>query len=106
MNDEIFYRVEDCEFRVDKDTLIDLVIGRNLYKTKFDFMKEYIQNALDATKMRFWIDISNGKHDYFIKDETKLKKKNRSKLLPFDFEEVVFKRYALEVICDYKGGKG
>lgn len=102
LNDEIFYRVEDCEFHVDKDTLIDLVIGRNLYKTKFDFMKEYIQNALDATKMKFWIDILNEKHDYFIKDEAKLKKKNRGKLLPFDFEEIVFKQYALEVICDYR----
>lgn len=102
LNDEIFYRVEDCEFHVDKDTLIDLVIGRNLYKTKFDFMKEYIQNALDATKMRFWIDILSGSQDYFIKDETKLKKKNRGKLLPFDFKEGVFKQYALEVICDYQ----
>lgn len=102
LGDEIFYRVEDCEFHVDKDTLIDLVIGRNLYKTKFDFMKEYIQNALDATKMKFWIDIQNGLQDYFITDETKLKKKNRGKLLPFDFEEVVFKQYALEVICDYR----
>ena len=101
LNDEIFYRVEDCEFHVDKDTLIDLVIGRNLYKTKFDFMKEYIQNALDATKMRFWIDILSGSQDYFIEDETKLKEKNRGKLLPFDFKNGVFKQYALEVICDY-----
>lgn len=105
LNDEEFYRMEDCEFHVDKDTLIDLVVGRNLYKTEFDFMKEYIQNALDATKMKFWIDIQNGNHDLFILDETKQKKKNRTKLLPFDFDEIVFKQYALEVICDYREGK-
>lgn len=104
LNDEEFYRMEDCEFHVDKDTLIDLVVGRNLYKTKFDFMKEYIQNALDATKMKFWIDIQNGNQDYFILDETKQKKKNRTKLLPFDFDKIVFKQYALEVICDYQEG--
>ena len=101
LNNEEFYRIEDCEFHIDKDTLIDLVIGRNLYKTKFDFMKEYIQNALDATKMKFWIDIQNGNQDFFILDETKLKKKNRTQLLPFDFDEIVFKQYALEVVCDY-----
>lgn len=102
LNDEIFYRIEDCEFHVDKDTLIDLVIGRNLYKTKFDFMKEYIQNALDATKMKFWIDIQNGNLELFINDETKKRKKNRGKVLPFDFENIVFKQYALEVVCDYR----
>ena len=102
LNEEEFYRMEDCEFHVDKDTLIDLVIGRNLYKTKFDFMKEYIQNALDATKMKFWIDIQNGNVDLFIPDETKQKEKNRRKLLPYDFDKIVFKQYALEVICDYQ----
>lgn len=102
LKNEEFYRMEDCEFHVDKDTLIDLVVGRNLYKTKFDFMKEYIQNALDATKMKFWIDVQNGNQDYFIPDETKKKKKNKRKLLPFDFENIVFKQYALEVVCDYR----
>lgn len=102
LNDDIFYRVEDCQFKVDKSTLIELVIGRNLYKSEFDFLREYVQNALDATKMKFWIDICNGNLDYFIHNELKLKKKNRSMLLPFDFASGVYGQYTLEIVCDYK----
>lgn len=102
LNDDIFYRVEDCQFKVDKSTLIDLVIGRNLYKSEFDFLREYVQNALDATKMKFWLDIQNGNLDYFIQDESKLKKKNKAMLLPFDFKLGVYGQYALEIVCDYR----
>ena len=101
LNQELFNRIEDCEFRVDKNTLIDLVIGRNLYKTKFEFMREYIQNALDASKMKFWIELENGNLDYFIEDEKFHNAKNRKYLLPFDIENMALKQYAIEVVCDY-----
>lgn len=101
LNDELFNRIEDCEFRVDKNTLIDLVIGRTLYKTKFEFMREYIQNALDASKMKFWIELENGNLDYFIEDEKFHNAKNRKYLLPFDIENMALKQYAIEVVCDY-----
>lgn len=100
LNNELFYRVKDCEFKVNKETLIDLVIGRNLYKTQFDFLKEYIQNAMDAVKMQFWIDVKDGKLDYFIKDEEKLRQKRSQELLPFDFDPFVFKQYALDIVCE------
>ena len=101
LNQELFNRIEDCEFRVDKNTLIDLVIGRNLYKTEFEFMREYIQNALDASKMKFWIELENGNLDYFIENEEFHNASNCKYLLPFDMENIALKQYAIEVICDY-----
>lgn len=105
LKNKIFYRIEDCEFKVDKNTLIDLVIGRNLYKTQFDFMKEYIQNALDAVKMKFWIDIKDGNLDYFIISDIKTKPAHRAEILPFDFKQIIFQQYAIDVVCEYREKK-
>lgn len=98
---QLFNRVEDCEFKVDKETLIDLVIGRNLYKAQFDFLKEYIQNAMDAAKMKFWIEIQDGNVDFFIKNQEKVKQKKRYELMPFELDSIAFRQYAIDIICIY-----
>lgn len=43
-------------FKVDQARLIDLMAGSNIYDSKLDCFREYIQNALDASKMRLWLD--------------------------------------------------
>lgn len=65
LNNVLYNSIEEREFHVNKDLLINLVIGRNLYKTQFDFLREYIQNALDATKMKFWIELENSNLDLY-----------------------------------------
>ena len=47
------------EFNVNKEMLINLVIGRNLYNSKLDFIREYLQNSMDALKMKFWMDLED-----------------------------------------------
>lgn len=37
LNNVLYNSIEEREFHVNKDLLINLVIGRNLYKTQFDF---------------------------------------------------------------------
>lgn len=101
LKDKLFYRIEDCEFKVDKETLIELVIGRNLYKTQFDFLKEYIQNAIDAVKMRFWIEMHDGNMDFFIKSKEKMNECKRKALLPFELEDRAFDQYAIDIVCSY-----
>lgn len=101
LNDKLFRQVNDNEFMVNKETLIDLVIGRNLYKSQFDFLREYIQNALDAVKMKLWLDIKDGSIDFAIENKDKLIKRKRKELLPFDFEQMIFEQYRLEILCEF-----
>mgnify|MGYP005944091289 CR=1 FL=1 len=42
---------------------------------KFVFIREVIQNALDATKLRLWQDLKNGMYDFAIKRKEVLKEK-------------------------------
>lgn len=48
-------------FEVDKKQLLSLMIGSSIYDSQLDCLREYIQNALDASKMQLWLDIKNGK---------------------------------------------
>ena len=60
-------------FKIDQARLINLMAGSNIYDSKLDCFREYLQNALDASKMRLWLDESNGKRG-----------ENSGNMTPFD----------------------
>lgn len=97
LGEEKFRKDNDTKFKLDKDILIDLLIGKNLYESRFDFLREYLQNALDASKMKFWLDYSNHNLDYFLNQKRSARRKKKNELLPFDFLAAVFEQYRIEV---------
>lgn len=89
----IFNEKSQKRFEVDKLKLMDLLIGTNIYDIKMDFLREYIQNALDATKMQIWLDIAAGKYKYLINPAII----DMAELTPFDIPQSVYDEYALEI---------
>ncbi|KAA0938967.1 histidine kinase [Psychrobacter sp. ANT_H59] len=49
------------KFALDEKNVIDLLQGNNLYHGVDDVVRELIQNAIDATLMRVWIDSRDNK---------------------------------------------
>lgn len=99
-NNQEFSSYDSHEFSVNKDMLIRLVVGRNLYASELDFIREYLQNALDALKMKFWLDLEEGILDVEIKEGVLKKLKGqRNMLTPLDFNPSVFRRYGIDIIC-------
>ncbi len=37
-----------------------MLAGANFYTNRMDFIREYLQNAMDATRMQLWKDIMQG----------------------------------------------
>lgn len=91
------------EFQVDKNKLINL-LGSSIYASDMDFVREYLQNALDATKMQFWKDYKNGKFKY---DRNMNKNVLEAELSPFDFGEELYRKYEirLEIFLDFSTQK-
>lgn len=81
------------KFEVDKVKLTELLIGVNIYDIKMDFLREYVQNALDASKMQLWLDLKNGKYQYQYNPEIQ----DISKLAPFDIPPSVYDQYTIEI---------
>lgn len=80
-------------FEVDKAKLTELLIGANIYDIKLDFLREYIQNALDASKMQLWLDLKGGKYQYRCNPDVY----DMKKLTPFDISKEVYDQYEIEV---------
>lgn len=59
MKDEEFDANNYTKINIDPDRVYEMLIGDNIYRTELDFIREYIQNALDASKMRLWLEIND-----------------------------------------------
>lgn len=81
------------QFEVDKVKLTELLIGTNIYDIKLEFLREYIQNALDASKMQLWLDLKQGKHQFHCNPDIR----SIDRLAPFDIPQEVYDQYAIEV---------
>lgn len=89
----VFEAKSQQKFEVDKIKLTNLLIGTNIYDTRLDFLREYIQNALDATRMQIWLDISEGKYNELWNPDIL----NQDELAPFDLPQSIYEQYAIEV---------
>lgn len=51
------------QFTIDQKTAFELIEGSSIYGHKLIFIRELLQNAMDATKLQIWRDIKKGKYD-------------------------------------------
>lgn len=80
------------KFALDEKNVIDLLQGNNLYNGVDDVVRELIQNAIDATLLRVWID-SRG-------DESRRKILEQGN--PYDSEvRKIFDNYSIIVSLDF-----
>lgn len=96
---QLFDSSKKLEFSVNKERLIDLLIGTSVYQTEMECIREYIQNSLDASKVQLWIDLENGKYDFArFKNEDVL---DNSQLTPFDLDRRVYENYQITISVEW-----
>lgn len=81
------------EFQVNKDKLIGL-LGTGIYDGSMDFIREYLQNALDATKMQFWKDWEKKAFQFNGNVNQNVLKEELS---PFDFGRDIYDQYEIQI---------
>lgn len=96
LDGEEFKDSTDKIFRVDKYKLIDLIIGEHLYSSKWVWIREYLQNAMDATKVMLWIQAREGAEILFKGDDFLLEKSSPMQLNSDKLEE-----YAIEFVMEF-----
>ena len=86
---KIFDASRQTKFVADSARVYKMLIGNNIYKSRLDFIREYLQNALDASKMRLWLE---------LKEDKKLWETYAwTTITPYDLPPERYKRYGLEV---------
>lgn len=81
-------------YEIDKNYAQRLFVGDNIYDTELEFIREYIQNALDAIKIEFGKSWYDGKFDYFLQRDYE----ERNSCMPYYFKVEAFEQYAIRVI--------
>ena len=58
------YKYGEHRFTLDKDQVLDLLMGESLYSNRYVFVRELLQNALDASRHREFYEHSIGNADF------------------------------------------
>ena len=58
------YTYGDYRFSLEKEQILNLLMGENLYSDPYVFIRELVQNAIDTTRFRVEYEKNNGKPDY------------------------------------------
>ncbi|MCC8044082.1 MAG: ATP-binding protein [Clostridiales bacterium] len=92
----LFSEHPELDFNVNKGQFIKLVVGSNIYDGNFEFYREYLQNALDASKMKLWLDLKRGRYTPQVNREVRAVRD----LTPLDIDRAVYEQYEIEVAVD------
>lgn len=87
---------KNMRFSFSNEKAYELIESYSLYNNRFVFIRELLQNSVDALKRRFWTDIKSGRWDHFLQNAHKDKDGNidYQNIQPFDFSDIsVFDYY-------------
>lgn len=98
----------DLQFNINQKRAFELIEGQGIYSDKLIFIRELIQNAMDATKIQMWKDIKNGKYDGMSEallgiSENRLEdiKQKKDFEFPSDLPERIKAYYPIHINIDY-----
>lgn len=87
----------DLKFKISQRKAFEIIEGSNIYENKITFIREFVQNALDASKIQLWKDLNNGIYDPWLKDVVGEKIRYET-LTPFDLLECkIFNNYEISI---------
>lgn len=98
-NLKIFYEDEEFDvssnavYEIDKQRAIQLLIGDNIYGTSLEFLREYVQNAIDANKMEFEKEWKEGHFEHLKTEDID----NCELVMPFFFKTDVFTQFPIKI---------
>lgn len=91
------------QFCISQKKAFAILEGSNVYKDKFVFLREFLQNAIDASKMQYWHECVRTKGYYTSRAELKSKSPEEyekllsTKLFPIEIEmQIVMRDEALK----------
>lgn len=84
----------DLRFSISQEKAFEIIEGSNIYDDPLIFLRELLQNALDACKLQLWDDLCNGKYRTWIKEF------NLQDIKPFHIKRKIYKNYRIQIFID------
>ena len=103
-NETVFSK-KNMRFSFSNEKAYELIESYSLYNNRFVFIRELLQNSVDALKRRFWTDIKSGRWNRLLQNAPKDKEGNidYQNIQPFDFSDIsVFDNYKVSVKIEHQ----
>lgn len=82
--------VAGLRFKISQEKAFQIVEGSNIYGNPLVCFREIIQNAMDASKLQMWKDLTAGNYAAWIGEE-RISKKTQ----PYDIDKAIYNNYAI-----------
>jgi len=111
--EEVTLSLEDLRFNFSREKAYELIEGYSLYDDPLTFVRELIQNSLDALKQQMWLDL-NSDNPWFEELIPQDKRACKDTLTPFDFTDGkdaiaslqrLYSRYRIDISVKYDRDK-
>lgn len=86
--------VAGLKFEISQDKAFQIIEGSNIYEDRFVFIREVIQNALDASKLQLWNDLSSGTYDSWLSPDLY---SNKSAIQPYHLSAEIYNSYPITI---------
>lgn len=83
--------VAGLKFEISQDKAFQTIEGSNIYEDRFVFIREVIQNALDASKLQLWNDLTSGTYRAWCNSPID------AALQPYDIDAAIYENYPIDV---------
>lgn len=89
-----FMKERSRNFELNRDKLLNLFIGNNLYNSRLEFIREYLQNAMDANRFQLWYELDlDIKKAFYQKNPLQ----SRQSLKPIDLKKEAYDNFPVIV---------
>lgn len=89
---------KNMRFSFSNEKAYELIESYNLYNNNFTFVRELLQNSIDAIKKQFWTDILSGRWNHLLKHLENDGRIDYTTIQPFDFSDKhVFDYYQIKI---------
>ena len=92
-NKRILNGFENIKYDISQEKMFEIIRGGDIYQCGYVFIRELIQNSLDASKLKLWNDLKAGKIKLSIEPEN---------MLPWDMTEEMLKDYIITINIEAK----
>ena len=98
----------NLRFEVSNNKMFEILEGSSIYeKSEFTFIRELVQNAIDASKIQLWTDIEKGTFDFVFKKEFENKSLTHQEILnkiefPTDIPELLYDSFEVKLVIKWK----
>lgn len=97
----------NLRFQVSNNKIFEILEGSSIYdKAEFTFIRELVQNALDASKIQLWTEIENGTFDFVFHSHFGEKKLSNTQIIekikfPTDIPESLVESFEVKLSVNW-----